>query len=255
MKKLLLAAALMAAAPVFAQNLAVVNGTAIPSSRVDQFVQLLERQGQTDTPELREQIRDELITREVFLQEARRRGIDTRDEITTEVELARQGIVIRALFADFEANEPVSDADVQAEYERVKAAQSGQEFRARHILVETEAEARDLIGRIKGGENFETLATTASKDPGSAQNGGDLDWAPADAYVEPFAQALNGLQPGQLTEEPVQTQFGWHIIRLEEVRESPFPELAEVRPQIEQMLRQQKLREFQTQLRESARIE
>ncbi|VCU71996.1 putative parvulin-type peptidyl-prolyl cis-trans isomerase precursor [Pigmentiphaga humi] len=251
---LMLAAALTVAAPVFAQNAAVVNGKAIPSSRVDQFVKLLVKQGQPDSPQLREQIRDELINREIFLQEADKRGVARQPEIQAEIELTRQTVVIRGLFNDFIAKNPITDQQVQAEYDRVKAAQGGQEYLARHILVESEDQAKDIIAQLKKGAKFEDLAKQ-SKDPGSAANGGSLDWAPSSTYVKPFADALGALQKGQMTEAPVQTQFGWHVIRLDDVRPVEFPPVDQLRPQIEESLRQNKLREFQSSLREKAKIQ
>ncbi|MEK7946040.1 peptidylprolyl isomerase [Pigmentiphaga sp. YJ18] len=251
---LMMAAALTLAAPVFAQNAAVVNGKAIPSSRVDQFVKLLTKQGQPDSPQLREQIREELINREIFLQEADKRGVAKQPEVQAEIDLTRQSVLIRGLFNDFLAKNPVSPQDIQAEYDRVKSAQGDKEYQARHILVENEAQAKDIIAQLKKGAKFEDLAKQ-SKDPGSAANGGSLDWAPSSTYVKPFADALAALQKGQTTEAPVQTQFGWHVIRLDDVRPVQFPPLEQLRPQIEESLRQTKLRDFQTSLREKARIQ
>ncbi len=250
---LMLAAALAVATPAFAQNAAVVNGKAIPSTRVDQFVNLLTKQGQPDSPQLREQIREELINREVFLQEADKRGIAKQPEVQAEIDLTRQSVLIRGLFNDYLAKNAITPQQVQAEYDRVKSAQGDKEYHAKHILVETEAQAKDIIAKIKSGSKFEDLAKQ-SKDPGSAANGGELDWAPASTYVKPFSDALTKLQKGQLTDTPVQTQFGWHVIRLEDVRDSQFPPLDQLRPQIEESLRQAKLREFQAGLREKAKI-
>ncbi|WP_420225793.1 foldase protein PrsA [Pigmentiphaga litoralis] len=250
---LMLTAALAVAVPAFAQNAAVVNGKAIPSSRVDQFVNLLTKQGQPDSPQLREQIREELINREVFLQEADKRGIAKQPEVQAEIDLTRQSVLIRGLFNDYLAKNAITPQQVQAEYDRVKSAQGDKEFRARHILVETEAQAKDIIAQLNKGAKFEELAKQ-SKDPGSAANGGDLDWAPASTYVKPFSDALAGLSKGQTTANPVQTQFGWHVIRLEDVRDSQFPPLDQLRPQIEESLRQAKLRDFQASLRQKAKI-
>lgn len=250
---LMLAAALAVATPAFAQNAAVVNGKAIPSSRVDQFVNLLTKQGQPDSPQLREQIREELINREVFLQEADKRGIAKQPEVQAEIDLTRQSVLIRGLFNDYLAKNAITPQQVQAEYDRVKSAQGDKEYHAKHILVETEAQAKDIIAKIKSGAKFEDLAKQ-SKDPGSAANGGELDWAPASTYVKPFSDALTKLQKGQMTDTPVQTQFGWHVIRLDDVRDSQFPPLDQLRPQIEESLRQAKLREFQAGLRQKAKI-
>lgn len=251
---LMLAAALAVAVPAFAQNAAVVNGKAIPSARVDQFVNLLTKQGQPDSPQLREQIREELINREIFLQEADKRGIAKRPDVQAEIDLTRQSVLIRGLFDDFHAKNAVTPQQVQAEYDRVKSSQGDKEYHARHILVEQEAQAKDIIAQLNKGAKFEDLAKQ-SKDPGSAVKGGDLDWAPASTYVKPFADALASLQKGQTTEAPIQTQFGWHVIRLDDVRDAQFPPIDQLRPQIEESLRQNKLREFQTSLRDKAKIQ
>jgi peptidyl-prolyl cis-trans isomerase C len=251
---LMLAAALAVAVPAFAQNAAVVNGKAIPSSKVDQFVSLLVKQGQPDSPQLREQIREELINREVFLQEADKRGIAKQPEVQAEIDLTRQSVLIRGLFNDYLAKNPISAQQVQAEYDKAKASQGDKEYHARHILVEQEAQAKDIIAQLKKGAKFEDLAKQ-SKDPGSAAKGGDLDWAPASTYVKPFADALTALQKGQTTDTPVHTQFGWHVIRLDDVRDAQFPPIDQLRPQIEESLRQSKLREYQASLRDKAKIQ
>jgi peptidyl-prolyl cis-trans isomerase C len=251
---LMLAAALAVAVPAFAQNAAVVNGKAIPSSKVDQFVGLLVKQGQPDSPQLREQIREELINREVFLQEADKRGIAKQPEVQAEIDLTRQSVLIRGLFNDYLAKNPISAQQVQAEYDKAKASQGDKEYHARHILVEQEAQAKDIIAQLKKGAKFEDLAKQ-SKDPGSAAKGGDLDWAPASTYVKPFADALTALQKGQTTDTPVHTQFGWHVIRLDDVRDAQFPPIDQLRPQIEESLRQSKLREYQASLRDKAKIQ
>lgn len=251
---LMLAAALAVAGPVFAQNAAVVNGKAIPSTRVEQFVKLLTKQGQPDSPQLREQVREELINREIFLQEVDKRGIAKKADVVAELELTRQSVLIRQLFNDYLEKNPINDAAIQAEYDNIKKSQGDKEYRARHILVEDEAKARDIIAQLKAGSKFEELAKQ-SKDTGSAANGGELDWATPGTYVGPFADALGKLQKGQLTETPVQTQFGYHVIKLEDVRDVQFPPLTEVKPQIEESLRQAKLRSFQQELREKAKVQ
>jgi peptidyl-prolyl cis-trans isomerase C len=171
------------------------------------------------------------------------------------MELARQTLLIRELFAQWQRDNPVTEAEARTEYDRLRREEAGTEFRARHILVETEDEARRLIAQIRGGADFAELATRHSKDPGSARAGGDLDFARPEAYVPEFGQALARLQRGQVTESPVRTQFGWHIIRLEETREVQFPPFEAVRAQIEQQLAQDKLQRFQLSLRDGARTD
>jgi peptidyl-prolyl cis-trans isomerase C len=202
-----------------------------------------------------DQIKQELIAREVFMQEARKRGLDASEDYKTQLELARQTILIRQLFADFQKKNPVTDADIKAEYDKFAKENGGKEYRARHILVETEADAKALIADIKKGGNFEELAKKASKDPGSGANGGDLDWAAAGSYVPEFSGAMVKLDKGQMTDTPVKTQFGFHIIRVDDVRDAQLPKLEEVRPQIAQQLQQQKLSAYQEGLRSKAKIQ
>ena len=259
MKKQMLSAATavlaLMAAPAFAQNLAVVNGKPVPSSRVEVLKQQVERSGRPVTPEVLAQIKEELVAREIFMQEAKKRGLDATEDYKNQLELARQTILIRELFADFQKKNPVTDADIQAEYAKFVAANGGKEYRARHILVEKEDEAKALIADIKKGAKFEDLAKKASKDPGSGANGGDLDWAAAGSYVPEFSGAMVKLDKGQMTETPVKSQFGFHIIRVDDVREAQLPKLEEVKPQIAQQLQQQKLSGYQESLRAKAKIQ
>jgi peptidyl-prolyl cis-trans isomerase C len=257
MNKTLLRVALLAAmsSPVLAQNIAVVNGKPVPTSRVEALKQQVERSGRPVTPEMMGQIKEELIAREVFIQEARKRGLDASEDYKNQLELARQSILIRELFADFQKKNPVTDAEVKAEYDKFVAANGGKEFRARHILVEKEDEALALIAQIKKGGSFEELAKKDSKDPGSGANGGDLDWANAGSYVAEFSAAMTKLEKGQMTETPVKTQFGYHIIRVDDVRDTKLPSLDEVKPQVSQQLQQQKIAKYQESLRAKAKIQ
>ena len=257
MNKQMLSAALVAllASPVLAQNLAVVNGKPVPSSRVKALQQQVEASGRPVTPEVMAQIKEELIAREIFMQEARKRGLDASEDYKSQLELARQTILIRQLFADFQKKNPVTDADIQGEYDKFVKENGGKEYRARHILVETESDAKALIAEIKKGGSFEELAKKASKDPGSGANGGDLDWAAAGSYVPEFSDAMVKLAKGQMTDAPIKSQFGFHIIRVDDVREAQLPKLDEVKPQISQQLQQQKLAKFQEDLRAKAKIQ
>jgi peptidyl-prolyl cis-trans isomerase C len=252
----LMAAALLVAAPlVSAQNIAIVNGKAVPTSRLDALIKQVEASGRPVDDATRAQIKEEVILREIFMQEAQKRGIAATAEYKTQMELARQSIMIRALFADAEKKSTVTDAEARAEYDKFAAANAGKEYRARHILVETEDAAKALITQIKGGANFEELAKKESKDPGSGANGGDLDWAAAGSYVTEFSEAMVKLSKGQMTDAPVKSQFGWHIIRVDDVREAQLPPFEEVKPQIQQQLKQQKMQEFQENLRAKAKVQ
>lgn len=242
------------ALPALAQNLAIVNGKKVPSSRVDVMVKQMVAQGQQDSPQLRAMIKEELINREILIQEADKMGLGNNAEVKNQLEIARQSIVIRSLVADFLKKNPVKDADIQAEYDKFKAQAGDKEYHARHILVEKEDEAKAIIAKLKSGSKFEDLAKQ-SKDPGSAARGGDLDWAAPASYVKPFSDAMVALQKGQITETPVQSQFGFHVIKLEDVRAAKIPALEEVKPQISESLQQKKLQAFQQELRKKAKIQ
>jgi peptidyl-prolyl cis-trans isomerase C len=238
-----------------AQNITIVNGKPVPKSRVDTLIQQAEKAGQKITPEMQGQARDQVVLREIFVQEAERRGLQSGAEYRAQMELARQSILIRQLFDDFRAKNPVTDADAKVEYDKFKAQSQGTEYRASHILVEKEDEAKALIAQIKGGANFAELAKKSSKDPGSGANGGDLDFAKADAYVPEFSQAMSKLKKGEMTETPVKTQFGYHIIRLDDTREAQFPGFDEVKAQIKQRLEQMLAQQFQESLRTKAKTD
>jgi peptidyl-prolyl cis-trans isomerase C len=238
-----------------AQNIATVNGKAIPKSRVETLVQQAQRAGQQITPEMQTQARDQVVLREIFVQEATKRGMAATPDFAGQMELARQSILIRELFEDFKKKNPVTDEEAKAEYEKFKAQATGTEYRARHILVEKEEEAKALIAQIKGGAKFEDLATKNSKDTGSAQNGGDLDFAKPESYVPEFGGALTKLKKGEMTDTPVKSQFGWHIIRLDDTRDAAFPGFDDVKGQIKQRIEQVKMQGFQEELRTKAKTD
>jgi peptidyl-prolyl cis-trans isomerase C len=251
------AAALALLAPLAqAQNIAVVNGKAIPKSRVDTLIKTAVKPGQPVPPELEQRARDVVVMQEIFAQEAERRGLGASPDYKAQMELARTRVLLDLLRSDFEKKNPVTDAEAKAEYDKAKAeAGTGMEYHARHILVEKEDDAKKLIDDIQKGAKFEDVAKKNSKDPGSAENGGDLDWANPNSYVPEFSQAMTKLKKGEMTTTPVKTQFGYHIIKLEDTREQKFPDFEEVKPQIQQRLSQQKLQKFQEDLRAKAKTD
>src|SRR5215831_19346838 len=197
-----------------------VNGKAIPKSRLDFIVKQRSAQGQPDSEQTRRMIMDNLITQEVVAQEADRKGVAKSADVRAQLDLMRQQVLVQALIQDYLKAHPVKDADMQAEYDRMKAARGDKEYKARHILVDKDTEANEIIAQLKKGAKFEDLAKQ-SKDPGSKDKGGDLDWNPPSTFVKPFADALTKLEKGKYTETPVQTQFGWHVIQLDDVRPQP----------------------------------
>ena len=253
--RLALSAALLLPLLAGAQNVAVVNGKAVPKARVETLLEQATSQGQPRTPELEAQVRDEVVLREMFVQEAERHGLAASAQYKSQMELARQSILIRELFTDYQKKHPVSDAEVQAEYDKFKAQASGLEYRTSHILVEDEDQAKALIVQIKGGASFEDLAKKNSKDPGSGEKGGDLDWANAGSYVPEFSQAMVRLKKGEMTQTPVKSQFGWHVIKVVDVRDPQFPPLDEVKPQIQQRLMQLKMAQFRDEIRAKAKTD
>lgn len=252
----LLAAAVCAVAANTAQADGFkVNGAAIPQARIDFVVRTAIAQGQADSPALRSKVMDELITIEVLLQEANRKGLDKDPEIMNRVEMQRQKLLINAYLEDYVKANPVAEEVMKKEYDQAKAQADTKEYKARHILVETEAEAKQIIATLKKGGNFGKIAARKSKDPGSKGNGGALDWSPANRYAPPFAEALGKLKKGQLADKPVQTPFGWHVIRLEDERIAKFPEFEEVKPQIREQMQQQVIGKLIDDLRAKAKIE
>jgi len=251
-----LAIALVTAGAASAQNVAIVNGKAVPKARLDLLMQQATRGGQQPvTPELEARARDEVVLREVFAQEAEKRGVAASADYRNQMELARQTILIRELFADYQKKNPVNDAEAKAEYDKFKAQATGTEYRARHILVEKEDEAKSLLKQLIAGAKFDDLAKKHSTDKGSGANGGDLDFAKPDSYVPEFGQALVALKKGETTQTPVKSQFGFHIIKLEDTREAQFPPFEEVKPQVVQRLSQQKLQQYQEDLRKKAKTD
>ncbi|MEI6002396.1 peptidylprolyl isomerase [Paraburkholderia bengalensis] len=247
--------AAFAAAPAFAQNIAVVNGTPIPKSRADALIQQLVQQGQQDSPKLQQAVREELVNREILMQEAIREGIPAQADVKAQVAVAQQTVVLRALIEKYLKKNQPTDAEVKAKYDELVKQIGGKEYHLHHILVDNEQQAKDLIAKIKSGASFEDLAKQFSKDPGSGKNGGDLDWSDPKAYVPEFAAAAEKLQKGQMTDTPVHTQFGWHIIRVDDVRQTPPPPFEQVKAQIAQQMQQEKLQAFEEELRSKAKVQ
>jgi len=235
--------------------IARVNGVPIPEYRFDHAVQSRISQGQPDTPQLRKGVRDALISQEVVAQEAVRQGLDKNPEVAARLELDRLSALAQAYFIDFLRKHPITDEALKKEYERIKPQLVTKEFRARHILVNTEKEAKEILKQLKDGGSFEKIAAEKSKDTGSKGRGGDLDWSPASRYVKPFGDALVRLKKGQTTEAPVKTDFGWHIIRLDDERVARLPSLEETKPTLQRNLQSQMVQKEIADLRAKAKVQ
>lgn len=242
------------AKPATSGAVATVNGVAIPQSRMELIVKERESQGQADSPEMRKNIREHLINREILSQEAIKKGIDKSPEVAGQIDFVRQSVLVGAFLQDYLKSHPVTEDALKKDYELLKTRLGDKEYKARHILVEKEDEAKAIIAQIKKGAKFEKLAEK-SKDTGSKTKGGELDWAPAARYVPSFAEALAKLQKGQMTQEPVQSQFGWHVIRLDDVRPLKAPSFDEVKGELEQFAQQQERDKLIGDLRAKAKVE
>ncbi len=232
-----------------------VNGVTIPQNRVEMLVKSAVSQGQPDSPELRTRVREMLIERELLAQEAAKKGIDKNSDFTVQLEMQRQAMLAQAYIQDYMKANPVTEEIMKREYENAKAQVGAKEYHAHHILVKQEDDAKQIIAQLKKGANFEKLAAEKSEDTGSKGRGGDLDWAPPARYVKPFGDALTKLKKGQITDTPVQTQFGWHVIRLDEERATKIPAYDDVKGQIQQQLQAQSVQKAIADLRAKAKIE
>ena len=234
---------------------AKVNGVAVPRARMDYLIEQQKARGGQDNDQMRTMVRNELVNREIIAQEAQRTGVTKRPEVQTQLDLARQEIVVNAYLRDWVAKHPVTDAEIQKEYERARAETGDKEYRARHILVETEEAAKGVIAELGKGGKFDELASKHSQDPGSRERGGDLDWNIPGSFDKQFSDAMVKLEKGDYTRTPVRTRFGFHVIKLEDVRQMKFPALAEVKPRIQQQLVQDKVQGLIRDLRAKAKIE
>jgi peptidyl-prolyl cis-trans isomerase C len=237
------------------EAIARVNGVAIPKSRADAMIQQQAARGAPDNEQTRNAVKEELVNREIVAQEATRAGLAKNPDVVNQIDMVRQEILINAYIRDYLRKNPVTDQDVEKEYERAKSQTPDKEYRARHILVKTEDQAKDMIAQLKKGAKFEDLAAKNSEDPGTKDRGGDLDWATPGNLDKSFSDAMVKLDKGRYTETPVQTRFGWHVIQLDDVRSVRIPTLAEIKPRIQQQLVQVRVEEMVRKLRDKAKIE
>ena len=251
-------AALLISAPAFAQNAAIVNGKSIPKAQLDKLVQ---KSGQGDNPQVRDQAREMLVTKELILQEADKRGVIQKESVREQLEQSRVGILVAAVFEDYIEKEGVTEAELKAAYESVKTQYTGKEYHVEHILVEKETDAKAIIAQIKAGGNFGEIAKAKSKDPGSATNGGDLGWVNDKALVPEFSKAMVQLKNGQMTDKPVKSQFGWHIIKTVDSRDMKAPSFDELKAELKQMIasdqnwQKAKFTEMMQKLRAKAKVQ
>ena len=242
------------AAKADSATFATVNGKAIPKARADALIAGQTAQGQPDSPELRKAVTEELVRREILTQESVKKGFDKKPEVQGQMDLARQGVLIGVYLNDYVKGHPITDDQIKKEYAEITSKLGNKEYKARHILVESEDQAKAIIAKLKKGEKIDDLAKE-SKDPGSKDRGGDLGWANPASFVPPFSAAMTKLEKGKFTEVPVKTDFGWHVILLEDTRELKLPPMEEAKAQISQQLQQRMVQKHIDELRAKAKVE
>lgn len=235
--------------------LATVNGVAIPRQRLELVVRQQVTRGATDNEQLRTQVRELLINNELLIQEANRSGLAKKTEVQQLLELNRLEITANATISEYLRAHPIADADIQKEYERAKAQTGDREYKARHILVSTEDDAKSVLADLKKGAKFDEVAAKRSLDEGTRPKGGDLDWNVPGNFDKAFSDAMMKLEKGKMSEAPVRSRFGFHVIQLDDVRPVSFPALTQVRQQIQQRLVDQKVQGMLRDLRAKAKIE
>jgi len=254
----LLIAGAIVSAPAFAAEkgkaFATVNGQPISQNVYNAFIAEQKAQGAPDSPELQNAVKEELVRREILAQEAKKKGLDKNANIQGQIELARQSVLIRAYLSEHVKANPISDAQLKSEYDLIKHNLGSVEYKARHVLVEKEDDAKAIIAKLEKGEKFSELAKV-SKDPGSKDKGGELDWSSPNAYVKPFGEALGKLKKGEHTKTPVKTDFGYHVIQLDDSRPMTPPPFDQVKPQLQQRASQQQVENLVKDLRSKAKVD
>lgn len=248
---LILATAALAPLAAFGQ-LAKVNGTAIPQARADLMLREAAAQGRPDSPELRDAVKQRLIESEIIAQEAIKLGLNKNASIVAQLDMARQNVLVGAYVNEMARRNVPTEESLKAAYEKLKNHPAASEYKAAHILLPTEKEALDVIAQLKGGANFGKIATEKSKDEGSKAQGGDLGWSDVGKFVRPFAEAMVKLKKGDLTEQPVQSNFGWHVIRLSDIRPISYDVL---KPQVQQIVQRESVQKMIADLRAKSKIE
>jgi peptidyl-prolyl cis-trans isomerase C len=251
----LLVAGAIISAPAFAEgkSVATVNGKPISQNAYDAFLAEQKAQGAPDSAELKNAVKEELIRREIIVQEAKNKKLDAKPDVQGQIELAKQAVLIRAFLADYVRAHPISDDKLKAEYEAIKTSIGSTEYKPRHILVDKEDDAKAIIAKLDKGEKFSDLAKQ-SKDPASKDKGGELTWSTPSNYVKPFADAMLKLKKGEYTKTPVKTEFGYHVVLLDDSRPLTPPPFDQVKPQLQQRASQQMIDALLKDLRDKAKV-
>jgi peptidyl-prolyl cis-trans isomerase C len=238
-----------------AATVVTVNGTKINQTMVDTFVQAVTGKPAAEaTKEQRDALLEQLVNMTLAAQAAEKDALGKDPEVQARLDLLRTQVLAEAASDKYAKAHPVSDDEVKAEYDQ-QVAKLPKEYKARHILVESQDAATAIIKDLEGGADFAKIAKAQSKDPGSAQNGGDLGWFSGQSMVKPFTDALTTLDKGATTKTPVQTQYGWHVIQLEDTRAPEAPAFDDVKEQVKMLAQRKKLQSYLDELRKTAQIQ
>ena len=250
---LILSMALVSQVALAEDTLATVNGIAIPQSRMEVVLKETGQNGKLDD-KAKAQLKEIIITNEVIRQEAFKKGLDKDPAYLNQVEQMKEQLLLRTFINDFIKKHPITESAAKKEYNKIKVNMGGKEYRVRHILVEDEDKAKELISQLKKGAKFDVLAKENSKDSGSAKHGGELGWAVPDNYTLAFAEAIKTMPKGKISDTPVKTEFGWHIIKVEDIRTSKGPAFTEVKEEVIRQIQGEELKKYVAELVSNAKI-
>ncbi len=238
------------------QAVAKVNETLISQDVVDLFIQQRANANRaTLSNEQQEELINQVINFELLAQDAMKNRLDRQSPVSQQLQVDRMETLAAASIREYFETHPITEEMLQAEYQKTLSELDGIEYNARHILVDTEQQARDLIEQLNDGADFDALARRSSIEPGAEQRAGDLGWFTAGQMVKPFAVAINAMVAGQISNEPVQTKFGWHVIDLRETRDAPLPNFEDLRQQLEFQVKSDQIEGYVNMLRGAANIQ
>jgi peptidyl-prolyl cis-trans isomerase C len=239
-----------------ADAIASVNGQYISKKMLEDLEKDLAQRSQGQAPAFpKEKLVDELVQREILVQDAVQKKLDQTPEVIAQLDAAKKAILTQASLQAYLKANPITDADIKKEYDSKVGGANATEYKASHILVKTEDEAKKLIAELDKGGKFAKLANKHSLDAKESQNGGDLGWFSPTQMVAPFSEAVAKLEKGKYTKTPVKTQFGWHIILSEDSRKQAAPPLEAVKEQLTPMLQREKIQKMVEGLRKQAKVE
>jgi peptidyl-prolyl cis-trans isomerase C len=243
-----------AAAASDSKPVAIVNGKPISRQMLEVYAKL-QRTAKPGTPADKSTLIQNLVSLQLLTDDAIKKGLDKDPMVISQLDFQRLNILASADLRQLLTSHKFTDEELKKEYDRLVAAQPRKEYKASHILTKTKAEAEDVIKELDKGKSFPELAKEKSIDPSAKQNSGDLGWFPPQQMVKPFSEAIEKMKKGTYTKTPVQSEFGWHVIKLEDERDVQAPPFEQVKPQVEQILQGKMVSDYVTKLKAQAKVE